>query len=204
MKNDIAMKKSQNNEGLVNQENKGIIGDLKKIVAHKKRELHSELALKEIGKEILRDIAKDAEQSIIENAKSVRNGDITLEEAKSNIVKDVSKSCKARLYGKGKEVSAGIGAYLGREVGRIIGEAVLGDSEIGGVIGEVVGIIIFSKGYEIAVAHGYPLAKELAEKAKSDAMAVIGIIRNEAPEKVEILRNSFNDFWKKRSIPISV
>ncbi|MBR7069179.1 MAG: hypothetical protein IKI30_01850 [Oxalobacter sp.] len=203
MKNDVAMKKSQNNEGLVKQENKGIVGDLKKIVANKKRELHSELALKEIGKEILRDIAKDAEQSIIENSERVRNGDITLEEAKSNIVKDVSKSSKARLYGKGKEVSAGIGAYLGREVGRAIG-AVFGEAEIGGAIAEVVGSIIFSKGFEIAVTHGYPLAKELAEKAKSDAMVVIGIVRNEAPEKVEILRNSFNDFWKKRSIPISV
>ena len=178
---------------------------LNQRVAEKKKAWHSEVSLRQEGKGILRDISDVAKDSAIKNAKAFVARDITLEQATKNILDDVSTSSKEVLYKGGEAIAAGIGAELGEAAGRIIGSVIpVVGPEMGGAAGKTLGSIAFSKTYQIAVEKGYPIAVELAGKAKSEAMEAIASVKSQAPEKAEILRKSFNDYWKKHSIPITV
>ncbi len=66
------------------------------------------------------------------------------------------------------------------------------------------GKIIGSVAYKVAVDYGVPIASQYAERAKSDATELIESVNAKSPQKVEMVRNIFNEFWKENKIPVAV
>ena len=73
-----------------------------------------------------------------------------------------------------------------------------------GMVGGMVGCAIASEAYATAVEFGTENAGLLAEKAKSAAEGTIQLVKENAPERVDDVRNAVNKYAAKFNLPFSV
>lgn len=98
----------------------------------------------------------------------------------------------------GTKIGAALGTAVVPGVGTVIGAAG------GGMVGSAVSSVLASAAYKVAVDYGVPIASQYAERAKSDATELIESVNAKSPQKVEMVRNIFNEFWKENKIPVAV
>ena len=98
----------------------------------------------------------------------------------------------------GAKVGAAIGTVVAPGVGTAVGAVA------GGVVGGVVGTVVASEAYATAVELGTEGAEYLAEKAETLAKDTVEIVKENIPEKVDEVRDAFNDFAKNCNLPFNV
>ena len=101
------------------------------------------------------------------------------------------------------EVAGGFagGAMLGSAVGSVAGPV---GTVVGGVVGGVVGCVVASEVYETAVELGAEGVEFIAEKAEVLAKETTDFFENEMPDKLDDVKNAFNDFFQSNNLPFSV
>ena len=97
----------------------------------------------------------------------------------------------------GAKVGAAIGTVVAPGVGTAVGAVA------GGVVGGVVGTVVASEAYATAVELGTEGAECLAEKAETLAKDTVELVKENIPEKVDEVRDAFNDFAKNCNLPFS-
>lgn len=98
----------------------------------------------------------------------------------------------------GAKVGAAIGTVVAPGVGTAVGAAA------GGVVGGVIGTVVASEAYATAVELGTEGAECLAEKAETLAKDTVELVKENIPEKVDEVKDAFNDFAKNCNLPFSV
>lgn len=98
----------------------------------------------------------------------------------------------------GAKVGAAIGTVVAPGVGTVVGAAA------GGVVGGVVGTVVASEAYVTAAELGTEGAEYLAEKAETLAKDTVELVKENIPEKVDEVRDAFNDFAKNCNLSFSV
>ncbi len=103
-------------------------------------------------------------------------------------------------------VAGSAGAVAGAVVGSIAGPAgTMVGATVGGVAGTiaggVVGCVLASEVYETAAQYGAQGAEILAEKAGQFASVTVEAVKEVDPEQIDNVKNAFNDFLGKTSIP---
>jgi len=112
----------------------------------------------------------------------------------------------------GAEIASNVGAIVGGTIGSVVPGAgtavgiVVGKAAGYGVgmVGGMVGCAIASEAYATAVELGTENAGMLAEKAKSAAEGTIQLVKENAPERVDDVRNAVNKYAAKFNLPFSV
>lgn len=94
------------------------------------------------------------------------------------------------------------GAKVGAAIGTVAAPGV-GTAVAGGVVGGVVGTVVASEAYATAVELGTEGAECLAEKAETLAKDTVELVKENIPEKVDEVRDAFNDFAKNCNLPFS-
>lgn len=95
-----------------------------------------------------------------------------------------------------------VGAAIGTVVAPGVGTA--GGAVAGGIVGGVVGTVVASEAYATAVELGTEGAEYPAEKAETLAKDTVELVKENIPEKVDEVRDAFNDFAKNCNLPFSV
>lgn len=98
----------------------------------------------------------------------------------------------------GAKVGTAIGTVVAPGVGTAVGAVA------GGIVGGVVGTVVASEAYATAVELGTEGAEYLAEKAETLAKDTVELVKENIPEKVDEVRDAFNDFAKNCNLPFSV
>ena len=98
----------------------------------------------------------------------------------------------------GTKIGAALGTAVVPGVGTVIGAAG------GGMVGAAVSSVLASAAYKVAVDYGVPIASQYAERAKSDVTELIESVNAKSPQKIEMVRNIFNEFWKENKIPVAI
>ena len=112
----------------------------------------------------------------------------------------------------GAEIASNVGAVVGGTIGSVVPGAgtavgiVVGKAAGYGVgmVGGMVGCAIASEAYATTVEFGTENAGLLAEKAKSAAEGTIQLVKENAPERVDDVRNAVNKYAAKFNLPFSV
>lgn len=118
-------------------------------------------------------------------------------------------------------VGASVGASVGSKVGVVVGGAVgtvalpvlpgVGTAvgaTVGGVagtmVGSTVGAAVATEAYKTAVEVGAPTAEKWANEAETYVKSTIEQVKLSAPECVDEIKDSINDFAKANNLPFSV
>lgn len=109
----------------------------------------------------------------------------------------------------GGQVGATLGAKIGGAIGTIAGPGgtVVGatvGSLAGGIVGSVVGAAVASEAYATVVELGTEGAEYLAEKAEALMQSTVEIIEENLPEKLEEVKDAFNDFIDEFDLPFNL
>lgn len=112
-------------------------------------------------------------------------------------------------YELGDSAASVAGGFAGAKVGAAIGTVVVPGvgtavgAVAGGVVGGVVGTVVISEAYVTAVELGTEGAECLAEKAETLAKDTVELVKENIPEKVDEVRDAFNEFAKDCNLPFS-
>lgn len=113
----------------------------------------------------------------------------------SELTYDLGESAAsvAGSFAGGAAVGAAVGTFAG-PVGNIIG----------GIAGGVVGCAVATEVYETAVKLGAEGVLALSDKVEEFANATVDLVRENIPDKLEDVKEAFNDFTKSCNLPFSV
>lgn len=98
----------------------------------------------------------------------------------------------------GSVVAPGVGTVAGATIGGKVGGAV------GGVAGGMIGYAVTTQAYRTAVEYAPDQAAELADKAKGYASDTIESVKQFAPDKVDVVKDSINAFALTNSLPFQL
>ncbi len=108
-------------------------------------------------------------------------------------------------YNLGENAVGVAGSFAGAAKGAAIGSVAGPVGTVAGtLIGGVVGTVIATGAYETAIDIGADGAELLADKAQELANNTIDSVKEVAPEKVEEVREAFNDFLGNTKLPFKV
>lgn len=108
-------------------------------------------------------------------------------------------------YDLGENAAAVAGGIKGATIGATIG-SVAGPvgTVAGGIVGGVVGTVVASEVYATAVEVGAEGVEFVAEKAQLLAKETVDLFENNIPDKLDDVKNAFNNFFSDNKLPFSV
>lgn len=108
-------------------------------------------------------------------------------------------------YELGENAASVAGAMKGASIGAAVG-TVAGPvgTVAGGIVGGVVGAVVASEVYATAVEVGADGAEFVAEKAQALAKETVELFEEHIPDKLDDVKNAFNDFFKDTKLPFGI